>query len=173
MSTIEPNELARGHNPDRLTNAQVGVPEWRLLGEDELVSAPALSVDIQVFGRIWLPGPWQGDMDETEYRTKLSRAEPRAARGLEPEPESEVKPCSQSQSDETESGASNAAPTFDPKGAATRAESQKLRALVGELVTSLQIALSGIRIQHDPVSNDWQCTINRCEAALAKAKEAL
>jgi hypothetical protein len=33
----DPNALAPGHNPDKLTNAQVGVSEgWRLLGEEEV-----------------------------------------------------------------------------------------------------------------------------------------
>jgi hypothetical protein len=88
----EPNP----HNPDNLTPEQVGVSEgWRLLESDEIHGE--LSLD-DVGG--WACGSkeWNGcfghgDMWKSiTYRTKLSRAELRKARGLEPAPEPETRP---------------------------------------------------------------------------------
>lgn len=82
------------HNPDGLTPQQVQISEgWRLLGEDEILprdTGPELS-GIEA----WCAsdGEWYnnfgagycGHEPNFTYRTHLSRAELRAARGLEPE----------------------------------------------------------------------------------------
>lgn len=92
MSTA-PNEIAEGHNLERLTNAQVGVPEWRLLTEEEIREAGSANVHfvqgIQVFDDprwIFDAVGFRGNEFDATYRTNLSRAELRKARGLEPEP---------------------------------------------------------------------------------------
>lgn len=80
------------HNPDFLSDEQVGVSEgWRLLDEDEITSRiPDFSANkcdqwLSVSG--WTDGGY-GTLRDATYRTRLTRAELRKARGLsEPGPE--------------------------------------------------------------------------------------
>lgn len=77
-----PDAIAEGHNPDRLTNLQVGVQKgWRLLtaaevGEDRRLSASCFGhddyEDLSVWlrdGKTWYRGCWSDSMSLT-YRTK-------------------------------------------------------------------------------------------------------
>lgn len=91
---LDPNAIASGWNPAGLTQAQVGIAEgWRLLEEDEITTAPRAG-KLQVWFRE--VGKWGSCMDlgwaRNTYRTRLTRAELRAARGLEHEP-GEVTKC--------------------------------------------------------------------------------
>ena len=75
------------HNPDNLTHIQIGTAEgWRLLDEDEIGSLPPITYYCI---QIWSHGAWAvgAHRDTTGHpcRTKLTRAELRKARGLEPE----------------------------------------------------------------------------------------
>lgn len=126
MST-DPNEIAEGHNPERLTNAQVGVPEWRLLTEEEIREAGSANVHfvqgIQVFDDprwIFDAVGFMGNKFDATYRTNLSRAELRKARGLEPKPESEVTECHPAKY--PGQATCNAGPKSDPSGPATRCQ---------------------------------------------------
>lgn len=93
MNTDQPTE-AKPHNPANLSPEQVGVSEgWRLLDEDEVGESvhPTIGIDFLGYFEQW-QGAWYGDdplnglCDDITYRTKLTRAELRKARGLEPEP---------------------------------------------------------------------------------------
>lgn len=76
------------HNPDNLTPEQVGVADgWRLLDENEILSQfdnrPPYTC------QAWLEFKWSsedlgynGGSPNLTYRTRLSRAELRAARGV-------------------------------------------------------------------------------------------
>lgn len=99
--------MASGHNPDRLTQAQGGIADgWRLLESDELVPNKMWRLNIIQASKAyddcgtrrieaWHPGPWEASdsfhSKKWTFRTRLTRAELRAARGLpaEPAPESE------------------------------------------------------------------------------------
>lgn len=75
------------HNPDHLTPEQIGTSEgWRLLNEDEYIYKPptAGSLERMEKGR-WVSGNFIGSDTGWTYRTKLSPAELRKARGLEEE----------------------------------------------------------------------------------------
>lgn len=82
--------VAPGHNPDRLTIAQVG-EGWRLLEDDELWTSDEdapLTCQAWIGERAWSAGPatYVGAAPTITYRTHLTRAELRDARGMEPEP---------------------------------------------------------------------------------------
>ena len=65
--------IAIGHNPDKLTEEQVGVKDgWRLLDEDELCERQKRCCEM--WGSGWFEGygGWHGDRT---YRTRLSRSE--------------------------------------------------------------------------------------------------
>jgi len=72
-----PTRIASGHNPDHLTEEQVGVKEgWRLLEQDELRQSrypDAVIKDVEMFGasHSWERGPWGIDSMIYAYRTKL------------------------------------------------------------------------------------------------------
>lgn len=83
------------HNPDNLTDEQIGTDEgWRLLDEDEVIDGdfPELK-DIEAWtsDRKWESNFYGATMIVT-YRTKLTRAELRAARGLPDQPVSNTPP---------------------------------------------------------------------------------
>lgn len=62
---------APGHNPDKLTNAQVG-KGWRLLARKEIQARP-LTPHIQSWGpgtRLWFGGDWRGSNEFVTYRTR-------------------------------------------------------------------------------------------------------
>jgi len=72
------------HNPDKLTN--YGQPEWRLLDEDEVRDGKlGLTPNGVEFWNRWIMA-WDASrnilMPSMTYRTRLTRAELRAARGL-------------------------------------------------------------------------------------------
>lgn len=91
-SSVPTVASAKTHNPDGLTPEQVGVTDgWRLLDEDEIIKHYVLNF----FGiELWKCGrwdaangnTWKGNSKTYTYRTRLTRAELRKARGLEPEP---------------------------------------------------------------------------------------
>lgn len=71
--------VATGHNPDKLTEEQVGVKDgWRLLDEDEIVG---FGCGYERLGHVdcWSCGQWQpgnrGICNSATYRTRLSREE--------------------------------------------------------------------------------------------------
>lgn len=72
------------HNPDNLTDEQVQTAEgWRLLDEDEIELNSLRDIDVK---EIWYMDKWNPascKFPEYTYRTRLSRAELRKARGLE------------------------------------------------------------------------------------------
>lgn len=79
------------HNPNNLTPEQIGTADgWRLLAKDEVFgnSIPPIH-SYGCLSRKWFDdGREHGEMWGTiTYRTKLTRAELRAARGLPPETE--------------------------------------------------------------------------------------
>jgi len=81
----ECDEIAKGHNPDKLTVAQVG-EGYRLLDKDEVIghkNLPAIK-EIECYTE---EGQWEGGYTGSTknytYRTKLTRAELREARGLD------------------------------------------------------------------------------------------
>lgn len=101
MTPSTPGEPVQ-HNPDNLTPEQVGVEDgWRLLDEDEVPECQ----DMEYQGMQAWTGPkglktWNPDyygvLRHLTYRTRLSRPELRAARGLPPISEtSECKPLTQ------------------------------------------------------------------------------
>ncbi len=67
--------LAQGHNPDKLTEEQVGIKDgWRLLTEDERVERARQTDDsdqLQTWSRPhhWLTGRWNGNSQTCTYRT--------------------------------------------------------------------------------------------------------
>lgn len=72
------------HNPDNLTPEQYGKAEgWRLLDEDEVTKEgqPFIDVIARWSNKAWSNGA-NGHWGNITYRTKLSRAELRKARGL-------------------------------------------------------------------------------------------
>lgn len=78
------------HNLDNLTDEQIGTADgWRLLDEDEigesfrLYSMVLMGIEVKA-SHGWLAGN-SGENLLLTYRTRLSRAELREARGLEPE----------------------------------------------------------------------------------------
>lgn len=78
------------HNPDKLTDEQIGVSDgWRLLDEDEIDSNHPKEARQHECWDVELK-KWRGlctaDFKAFTYRTKLTRAELRSARGLPPEP---------------------------------------------------------------------------------------
>jgi len=80
-------EEVSAHNPDNLTPEQVGVSDgWRLLDEDEITDAADQIGGIEAFELgAWAsnaPHGYIGNVDGITYRTRLSRAELRKARGL-------------------------------------------------------------------------------------------
>lgn len=90
-----PDSIAPGHNPDGLTNALVG-HGFRLLDQDEVFfgarTPPGIIQMHESGGRFSDAaevGGWHGDVKANTYRTRLSRAELRAARGLPPEADPE------------------------------------------------------------------------------------
>lgn len=63
--------VAAGHNPDKLTNAQVG-KGWRVLARKEIHNRPYTS-HIQSWGpntRVWFGDGWKGASKECTYRTR-------------------------------------------------------------------------------------------------------
>lgn len=71
--------IAKGNNPDKLTDEEVGVANgWRLLDEDEIVG---VWCGYERLGHVdcWSCGQWQpgnrGICNEATYRTRLSREE--------------------------------------------------------------------------------------------------
>lgn len=81
-------EPSPAHNPDHLTPEQVGVSDgWRLLDEDEVeYGGNPLAEGVSRWwyhGAYWQDG-WSGQEKVNTYRTRLSRAELRKARGLDP-----------------------------------------------------------------------------------------
>lgn len=85
---MNPEDIASGHNPAGFTNAQVG-EGFRLLDSDEFAEGVAVPRLIQIEqwdGDGWDSSEWCGACKEFTFRTRLSRAELRAARGLPPEP---------------------------------------------------------------------------------------
>lgn len=80
------------HNPDHLTDAQIGVSDgWRLLDEDEIDPRTMALVDstCELWWDKWVSrdangSPILGMHSFSTYRTRLTRAELRAARGLPP-----------------------------------------------------------------------------------------
>lgn len=85
-SESNPDEsvLAPGHNPLKLTLAQVGVKDgWRLLNENEIIAFLLELREIQRWTvKGWDGTGWAGGDKDGTYRTKLSPAELRKARGL-------------------------------------------------------------------------------------------
>lgn len=91
---VQPEPAA--HNPNNLTPEQVGVADgWRLLDEDEIIriigSGEVQAWDDQGTGFKWHVHNWgsipfRGSNRDYTYRTRLSRAELRKARGLPEEP---------------------------------------------------------------------------------------
>jgi hypothetical protein len=75
------------HNPDKLTDEQVGVAEgWRLLDEDEIVEVLNDENDVEGYCRfnsdiLWFGG-YYGSSGSITYRTRLTREELAKARGL-------------------------------------------------------------------------------------------
>lgn len=73
-----PSPICAGHNPDRLTEEQVGVAEgWRLLTEEEQKERVGKRGEFSIEGWIdnkwddlWCGGPWIGRCGLTTYRTK-------------------------------------------------------------------------------------------------------
>lgn len=65
-------KIASGHNPDNLTEDQVGVKDgWRLLGPDEILPRPYYSHDIEAWGGIrWISSGFSGSVAINTYRTK-------------------------------------------------------------------------------------------------------
>jgi hypothetical protein len=64
--------LAKGHNPDNLTEGQVGVADgWRLLAPEEIMDRPP-TLDIQVSGTWdhWFTSGYCGNLPLSTYRTK-------------------------------------------------------------------------------------------------------
>ena len=79
------DDIAALQNPDRLTPEQVETSYgFRLLDEDEIVVNDWLTNEIQQWRGGWLPYRRLGSNKSYTYRTRLSRAELRKARGLEP-----------------------------------------------------------------------------------------
>lgn len=77
-------KIASGHNPDKLTEEQVGVKDgWRLLESDEIVYYGVPHDSIQAWQNTWDSSGWRGSDPSCTYRTKLSKHELRVARGLE------------------------------------------------------------------------------------------
>lgn len=76
---------SQAHNPDNLSQEQVGVADgWRLLDVDEVKNVPEVFLrDIQLWlGTKWDGTKWRGAGVGDTYRTRLSRVELRKARGL-------------------------------------------------------------------------------------------
>ena len=79
------------HNPANLTPEQVGAEGgWRLLDKDEIGHFNKDIEGLERWDSGWEDGPWAGTSNSRSYRTKLTRAELRAARGLPPKELSEV-----------------------------------------------------------------------------------
>lgn len=97
MEQVESNapEAPAKHNPGNLTDAQVGVADgWRLLDEDEVIKVHGFHVldDIEMRrGDEWCDQGHEGYNTRATYRTRLSRAELRNARGLEPETAEDIR----------------------------------------------------------------------------------
>lgn len=73
------------HNPHKLTPEQYGAADgWRLLDADELSSYPVVTTDaIHGWNKVeFVYGDFWAVNHEITYRTKLTRAELRAARGI-------------------------------------------------------------------------------------------
>lgn len=78
---LNPDATAHGWNPDQLTQAQVGTAEgWRLLDEDEVFECNDPVLIERWYNNEF--GPGTGRFKIHSYRTRLTRAELRAARGL-------------------------------------------------------------------------------------------
>jgi len=74
---LAPSPVAAGHNPDKLTEEQVGVIEgWRLLDEDEISQDRNWmdEIELRSEGR-WEDGKWCGNRKSATYRTRLTRDE--------------------------------------------------------------------------------------------------
>jgi len=108
--------MSTPHNPDNLTPEQIGVAEgWRLLDEDEIGPNNGKATCqpwLKPFGSN--PGMWGnlnyvGQSPELTYRTRLTREELSAARGLPPAPASHV---SESTSDDEDSLGYDQIPDF-------------------------------------------------------------
>lgn len=87
--------MNNAHNPEGLRSEVVG-NGFRLLDEDEtpITNDEAFSIEHGTLHKWHVPGacwllPWAGRTRDTTYRTKLSRPDLRAARGLPPEKEAQ------------------------------------------------------------------------------------
>ena len=80
---IAPSPISPGHNPDKLTEEQVGVKDgWRLLEADEIILEGRYLDGIEFWDETkWLNG-CHGDSKPFTYRTLLSRDALSIARGL-------------------------------------------------------------------------------------------
>lgn len=84
--------IAKGHNPDKLTEEQVGVKDgWRLLEKDEIVPGGLMTSHIEAWGIWdgWLRCAFGANQTAT-YRTKLSKQDLAKERGLWKEPKVEI-----------------------------------------------------------------------------------
>lgn len=84
---FEPNRPNQ-HNPDRLMSEQYGAGEgWRLLDEDEIhpLGYPTQKIEAWARDAEYWQGNQKGYKKEWVYRTKLTRSDLRAARGLDKE----------------------------------------------------------------------------------------
>jgi hypothetical protein len=68
----KPSPIAPGHNPDKLTCAQVETDKgWRLFEAEELGIYRDLTLEIQAFMRgAWDTNSWAGDCGDFTYRTQ-------------------------------------------------------------------------------------------------------
>lgn len=108
--------MSTPHNPDSLTPEQVGAPEWRLLDEDEIIAScdmPNHKVTCDAWLKHWVSG-WGGGHKEKTYRTKLSRAKLREARGLPPEDPFSCRHCGQPEDKHPWTGCLNMDTEFEP-----------------------------------------------------------
>lgn len=69
---ITTSPIAAGHNPDKLTEYQVGVKGgWRLLERDEIYDGRGATREIQVWnGQEWITNACFGDEPSLAYRTQ-------------------------------------------------------------------------------------------------------
>lgn len=90
-SDVLPEAPANPHNPDALTDSQIGIADgWRLLDEDEVGTGTKILGGLRELDMYYRSNQqWQsfnsGCDKGMTYRTRLSRAELRKARGLESE----------------------------------------------------------------------------------------
>lgn len=78
---LDPDAIAKGHNPGRIPNYKLETQDgWRLLGAEEIGEHPWLR-SVQMLGVFeWISGAYAGCNPEQTYRTKLTVSELAAAR---------------------------------------------------------------------------------------------